>query len=253
MSVTEVRVPNVRTRDLSCEKVHLFLPGYLDGALPADGGRFTRASIHAHIQGCGVCRLELSRYQKLQQLLAKTERVAPPKALGVGIRVALARAREASNPVHWLRRLYDRADLMRQNILAPLALPAAGGLMSAIMVFTLVLPSYARGPLRNLIGVIDEMPAMSFQPARIDTLAGFSVSGLGDSASKAGGVVVEATVGLDGDVVDYRILAGPDNASVRRSLDQILLMSRFHPEVSFGRRIAGGRVVMSFSSVDVKG
>jgi hypothetical protein len=252
MNSTEVRDPNIRTKDLNCEKVQVFLPGYFDGALPADGGRFTRASIHAHIQGCGACRLELSRYQKLQQVLAKTERVAPPNALGVEIRMALARAREASKPSHWLRRLYDRADMMRQNILAPLAVPAAGGLVSAIMIFTMVLPSYATGPLRNLMGVIDEMPAMSFQPARLETLAGFSVSGLGDSASRAG-VVVEATVGVDGDVVDYRILAGPDNPAVRRSLDQILLMSRFHPEVSFGRRIAGGRVIMSFSSVDVKG
>jgi hypothetical protein len=253
MSLAEVHSPKTRKHELNCEKVLLFLPGYLDGALPADGGRFTRASIHAHIQDCGPCKLELSRYQKLQQILAQTERAAPPKELGVGIRMALARAREKSNPVSWLRRVYDRADLMRQNILAPLALPAAGGLISAIMIFTLVLPSYARGPLRNLMGAIDEMPAMSFQPARIDTLAGFSVSGLGDFGSKAGGVIVEATVGVDGDVVDYRIVAGPDNASVRRSLDQILLLSRFHPEVSFGRRIAGGRVVMSFSSVDVKG
>jgi hypothetical protein len=252
MNATEVRDPNVRIKGLSCEKVKVFLPGYFDGALPADGGKFTRASVHAHIQGCGPCRLELSRYQKLQQLLGNTERVAPPNTLSVEIRMALARARENSNPVHWLRRLYDRADLMRQNILAPLAIPAAGGLVSAIMIFTMILPSYANGPLRNFLGVIDEMPAMSFQPARIDTLAGFSVSGLGDSASKSG-VVVEATVGVDGDVVEYRILAGPDNPAVRRSLDQILLMSRFHPEVSFGRRIAGGRVIMSFSSVDVKG
>jgi hypothetical protein len=252
MSATAVRDPNVKIKNLNCEKVQVFLPGYFDGALPADGGRFTRASIHAHIQGCGPCQLELSRYQKLQQLLGKTERVAAPSELSVGIRLALARVREASKPTHWLRRMYDRADMMRQNILAPLALPAAGGLVSAIMIFTMVLPSYATGPLRNLMGVMDEMPAMSFQPARIDTLAGFSVSGLDDSGSRAG-VVVEATVGVDGDVVDYRILAGPDNASVRRSLDQILLMSRFHPEVSFGRRIAGGRVIMSFSSVDVKG
>jgi len=136
--------------------------GYLDGALPTEGGRFTRASIHAHIQDCDPCKLELSRYQKMQQLLARTERVPAPKSLGVEIRVALARAREKSNPVNWLRRLYDRADLMRQNILAPLALPAAGGLISAIMIFTLVLPSYARGPLRNLMGVIDEMPQCHF-------------------------------------------------------------------------------------------
>jgi hypothetical protein len=252
MSATAVRDPNVKMKNLSCEKVRVFLPGYFDGALPANGGRFSRASIHAHIEACGSCRVELSRYQKLQQLLANTNRVEAPSALSVEIRMALARAREASKPSHWLRRFIDRADLMRQNILAPLAIPATGGLVSAVMIFMLVLPSYTAGPLRNLMGVMDEMPAMSFQPARLETLAGFSVSGLGDSASKSG-VVVEATVGVDGDVVDYRILAGPDNAAVRRSLDQILLMSRFHPEVSFGRRIPGGRVIMSFSSVDVKG
>jgi anti-sigma factor RsiW len=254
MSVAVVRDPEVRTKDLSCAKTRIFLPGYLDGALPADGGRFTRASIHAHLQRCAECSVELSRYQKMQQLLAKTEPAAAPKDLGIEIRMALARAREASNPSHWLRRIYDRADLMRQNILAPLVLPVTGGLVSALMVFTLVLPSYAgAGPLRNLMGVIDEMPAISFQPARLDMLAELSVAGLGASASSAGGVVVEATVGVDGDVVDYRILAGPDNPEIRRRLDQILLLSRFHPEVSFGRRVAGGRVVMSFITGDVKG
>src|SRR5882724_2835995 len=135
MSVVDVRSSMARKLDLNCENVLLFLPGYLDGALPTEGGRFTRASIHAHIQDCDPCKLELSRYQKMQQLLARTERVPAPKSLGVEIRVALARAREKSNPVNWLRRLYDRADLMRQNILAPLALPAAGGLISAIMIF----------------------------------------------------------------------------------------------------------------------
>jgi hypothetical protein len=254
MSVAEVRDPVVRTKDLSCAKVKIFLPGYLDGALPADGGKFTRASIGVHLQSCGPCRVELSRYQKMQQLMGKTERVAAPETLGVEIRMALARAREASNPRHWLRRLYDRADLIRQNILAPLALPATGGLVSALLVFTLVLPSYSgAGPLRNLIGVIDEMPAISFQPARLDMLADFSVSGLGDSGSSSGSLVVEATVGVNGDVVDYRILAGPDNPEIRRRLDQILLLSRFHPEVSFGRHVAGGRVVMSFITGDVKG
>ena len=83
MSVTDVRGPIVKNLDLNCAKVLLFLPGYLDGALPTEGGRFTRASIHAHIQDCGPCKLELSRYQKMQQLLARTERVPAPKSLGV--------------------------------------------------------------------------------------------------------------------------------------------------------------------------
>ncbi len=241
-------------REVNCEKVQRALPGYLDGALPAGSGRFSRAAIHAHIVGCDDCREELSRYQRLQQLFAGSERVAPPAHLGVEIRMALARAREISSPAHWFRRLRDRAWLVKENILAPLALPAGGGLLAALMVFAVVLPSYSRvTPLQTLAGFSDNMSSASFQPARLETLAGFPVSGLGDAASSAGVVMVEATVGADGGVVDYRILAGPDNAAVRRTLDEILLFSRFHPQVSFGRAIAGGRVVMSFSTVNVRG
>jgi hypothetical protein len=53
--------------------------------------------------------------------------------------------------------------------------------------------------------------------------------------------------------VDYRILSGPSDAAVRHQLDQVLLFSRFRPSMSFGRPMAGGRVVMSFSAVNVKG
>ena len=58
--------------------------------------------------------------------------------------MALARAREISSPAHWFRRLRDRAWLVKENILAPLALPAGGGLLAALMVFAVVLPSYSR-------------------------------------------------------------------------------------------------------------
>jgi hypothetical protein len=242
-------------REVSCKKVQSLLPGFLDGGLPVESGRYSHAAIHEHVAACGDCREELSRYQKLQQFMAKTERVAPPAQLGLEIRMALARAREISSPAHWFRRLRDRAWLVRENILAPLALPATGGLVAALMVFSVVLPSYSRvGPMQTtLAGFSDDMSSSSFQPARLETLAGFPVSGLGDAGSSAGMVMVEATVDADGGVVDYRILAGPDNAKVRRTLDQILLLSRFHPQVSFGRPIAGGRVVMSFSTVNVKG
>jgi len=63
--------------------------------------------------------------------------------------------------------------------------------------------------------------------------------------------MVEATVGVAGDVVNYRIMAGPDDLATRRELDQVLLFSHFHPATSFGRPIAGGRVILSFGSVTV--
>jgi hypothetical protein len=241
--------------EMSCRRVQRMLPGYLDGAMSMEAGRPSHAAIHAHISGCGDCRAELSRYQRLQQMLAQTERVAPPVNLGVEIRMALARAREVSSPEKWFGKLRDKLWLVGENILAPLALPAAGGLAAALMIFSVVLPSYARvAPMQSLGGWSDDMQTASFQPARLEQLADFSVSDLNDEDSKLGSMIlVEATVGVDGSVVDYQILAGPSSAGVRRQLDQILLFSRFRPQVSFGRPISGGRVVMSFSTVNVKG
>jgi hypothetical protein len=241
-------------REVNCKKVQSLLPGYLDGGLSVETGRYCHAAIHLHIVNCMDCREELFRYEKLQHLMAKSERVAPPAHLGLEIRMALATAREMSRPSHWLRRLRDRAWLVRENILAPLALPATGGLVAALMVFSMVLPSYSRvSRLRTLASFSDEMSSSSFHPAGLDSLAGFTVAGLGDAGSSAGMVMVEATVGVDGSVVDYQIISGPNNAKVRRALDNILLLSRFHPQVSFGRPISGGLVILSFSTVNGQG
>jgi hypothetical protein len=53
--------------------------------------------------------------------------------------------------------------------------------------------------------------------------------------------------------VSYRILAGPDTDTVRRQLDLVLLFSRFRPQMSFGRFTSGGRVVLSFSDLSIRG
>jgi anti-sigma factor RsiW len=239
---------------MRCTDIREVLAGYLDGALPEERDGFSRAAVTEHLSGCEDCRHELSRYQKLGQLMAQSGGVEPPATLGVEIRTALAHARERVTFGDWLRRMRDRVELVRANSVAPIALPATGGLVAALLVFAVVLPFYAKASsLQTESGFSDELPAMVLAPARLETLAGFSAEGLGDASSVAGVVVVEATVGVSGDVVDYRILAGPDDAAVRRTLDNILLLSRFSPQKSFGRPIPGGRVVLSFSTVNVKG
>jgi hypothetical protein len=66
-------------------------------------------------------------------------------------------------------------------------------------------------------------------------------------------LLVEATVNAQGEAVNYRILAGPDDMVIRRQLDLVLLFSRFRPQMSFGRFTSGGRVVLSFSDLSIRG
>ncbi len=239
---------------MKCTKVQELLPGYLDGALPEDRGRLSHGSIHAHLSGCGACREELSRYQRLQQLLGSAERVEPPADLAIQIRVARAKEVESAGTPNWFRRLRDRLDLVRSNVLAPLAVPASGGLVAAMLVFVAVLQFYrGAAPLQLIDGMSDDLPSTLLEPARLESLANFSVSGLSDAGVRSGVMLVEANVGVDGDVLSYRILAGPDTPDVRRALDNLLIFSHFSPQKSFGRPIAGGRVLLSFNNVDVHG
>jgi hypothetical protein len=66
-------------------------------------------------------------------------------------------------------------------------------------------------------------------------------------------LLVEATVNAEGEAASYRILSGPTNQALRRELDQVMLFSRFRPELSFGRPTTGGHVVLSFSEFRVRG
>ena len=142
--------------------------------------------------------------------------------------------------------------LISENILEPLALPATGGVLTAIFAFLFVVQGI-------LVGVpvagANDWPGNLIQPARLESLAPFPVAGIADSGETpdAGLLIVDATLNELGQVVSYNILAGPNDAAVRHQLDQVLLFSRFRPQISFGRPMPGGRVILNFSEVRVRG
>lgn len=237
---------------MNCAEIQSFLAGYLDGALPA-----SRANDHVrvgqHLESCAGCREELERYRQLSTMMARVERPAPPADLAARIRVRLSETRAQSSargPI--LRRWRDRCELVLKNILEPLALPVTGGLVSALTVFAIVCQVLGLGaPLQ---AVTNDTPTSLLQPARIESLAPFPMTGIEDASNGTSHVLlVEATVNADGEAASYRILSGPTNQYLRRELDQVMLFSRFRPELSFGRPTAGGHVVLSFSEFRVRG
>jgi hypothetical protein len=154
--------------------------------------------------------------------------------------------------LHYVRRARTRAELVLKNILEPLALPATGGFTVALVVFVLVCQLLGMGaPLR---AVTNDSPTNLLQPARLEVLAPFPITSLEESGhSGPHALLVEATINAQGEAVMYQILAGPDNHAIRRQLDLLLMFSRFRPQMSFGRFTSGGRVVLSFSDISVRG
>jgi hypothetical protein len=232
---------------MNCREAGRRLPGYVDGAISTGD----HARLRRHLEACGGCRMELDRYHRLMNHLAKIERVAPPRDLAVQIRI---RAAQAVGALSFLRHARDRAVLGFDNFLRPFAVPATGGVLTALVVFVFLVQSILTGvPLGGVVP--NDLPLNLIQPARLESLAPFPVPGLDatEGHSGSGLLLVEATLNAQGQVVSYQILSGPHTTAVERQIDQMLLFSRFRPQFSFGRPTDGGHVLLSFSEVRVRG
>jgi hypothetical protein len=237
---------------VDCEKVKRLLPGYLDGAVPTSTWADTHVSIGHHLETCEGCRDELQVYQAMSSMMSRVQRPMPPADLALQIRVAAAQRLSDRNWLHYVRRARTRAELVLKNILEPLAIPATGGFTVAFVVFVLVCQLLGLGV--PLGAVTNDSPTNLLQPARLEVLAPFPITGLEESGHFGPhALLVEATVNAQGEAVSYRILAGPDTDTVRHQLDLVLLFSRFRPQMSFGRFTSGGRVVLSFSDISIRG
>lgn len=230
---------------MTCREVGRHLPGYLDGAMSAQ----RHAVVHAHLTDCSACRADLEAYSRLGRALAESAPIAPPADLATRIRVQASRVQSQSAS----QRFWVRISVFFDNILRPLAVPATGGLLTAAFAFAFLVQSLIVGiPMGN---IPNDLPTEFVQPARLESLAPFPVAGIigSESPSGAGVLTVDATLNAEGQVADYTILAGPTDAKIRHAIDQLLIFSRFEPELMFGRPTSGGHVVLSFSEIRVRG
>jgi Putative zinc-finger len=238
---------------MKCAQVQRLLPGYLDGALPDRRGSRGHARIAQHLDTCAACRQESERYRELSMMMSSISPVQPPEDLSVSIRIGIAKAREAEGLARKLLRWKNTAELVLENILEPLALPATAGVVVALLVFSMVYQVLGAGI--PLTPATPDSPTNLLQPARLEMLAGFGMSRL-EEMSRTGGqhpLLVEATVSAEGQAVSYRVLSGHVDATAQRELDEVLLFSRFRPQMSFGRPRSGGIVVLSFNQISVHG
>src|SRR4029077_4350440 len=238
---------------MTCGRVIRFLSGYLDGALPESPGSEGNASIGAHLETCPSCRRELERYRRIQRMMSVASRPSPPAQLGVRILLAVSKTRPLGGLGGRLRGAKDRLELMLENIFEPLALPAAGGILVALLVFAVVYQGLGTG--MPVSAATPDSPTNLLQPARLEVLAGFQMTRL-EEMTRTGGqhpLLVEAMVNADGQAFSYRVISGQVDGNMQRELDQVLFFSRFRPQMSFGRPTSGGRVILSFSQIRVRG
>jgi hypothetical protein len=185
------------------------------------------------MNGNSKSRVLLEDDQELRAALRALPRVAPP-GLKTSLRVLASRERQRRVMARFgrwgrLTAWSDRLSLHAGNLMRPLALPLAGGVFSAVVLFGVMLGSTL--PVHANTSPESDVPTM------LTTSAG--VKGLGPIRSWDDGDVVVVDVILDdqGRMIDYAVVSGEavlQDAAMRRSLENKLLFTEFVPATAFG-------------------
>jgi len=223
---------------MKCGDVTELFSPYLDGQV--SGVEMHKLS--RHLEECPRCTREYAAIQRTQQLLAGLGPKKTPVDLALKLRVAISQqAAEVRRP------RYQGLLVRIENAINAFMVPATAGLVSAVLIFGLLLGFFALpGQLRASSG---DVPLMLYTAPQLEqTMFGTSLGSVGDDS-----VVIEAYIDANGRVEDYRILSQPDDAlTMLPEVKKILIFTTFRPALSMGRPTSG-RAVISFSKVSVKG
>jgi hypothetical protein len=221
---------------MNCSVAKGLMSSYADGCVT----RRQLAQMDEHLRGCADCGAQFASLQRTQSLVNSLGRQAPPPDLALRLRVALSQEVANSRRSRW-----EMLRLRWENAFDATMVPATAGLITTLVIFGLLIgvlyPSQVRAS--------NDVPTMLYTPAQLQSTP-FELS---VGVTSADSLVVEAYVGPDGRVQDYRILSAPEDAeAILPQLKNMLIFTTFQPATAFGQPISG-RVILTFSKVQVRG
>jgi hypothetical protein len=186
---------------------------------------------------------------QLSQALRALRGRRPPAGLTTSLRVLASREHQRAQRGSLQETLSTwsvRTRLWIDNLMRPLVVPFAGGILSALALFGIwLVPTY---PLQA-INKFDVPTLLNTDP----TVKRMEAIGLSSSDV----IVVDVSVDDSGQMIDYKIVSGSgvlNDAALRSRLTNMLLLTVFNPATSFGTPTAGRvRISVVSSSIDVKG
>jgi hypothetical protein len=224
-----------------CDAVQARFTEYLDGRLSGRQMQLTAA----HLDGCRECAREWESLRESQSLLASLGSVPEPEDMLLRIRVAVSQERARRR-----RGLFDGWELAWKNTVGPFLLQAGAGFASACLLMGSIIVLVSMFAQPEMAQATKDEPLGNPTAPRLLSLS----DGAGDNeiGEFSAPVVVEAYVNVSGEMYDYRIVSGPDDAATRSKIENLLLTSHFDPARFFGQPVRG-LAVLSFSGVSVRG
>ena len=212
------------------------MSSYLDGAIT----RSQMAQMDEHLRACVECAARFASVQRTQSLVGSLGRKTAPPDLALQLRVALSQELANSGHSRW-----ERLRVRWENAFNATMVPATAGLVTTLIIFGVLISFLYPAQVR----AANDVPTMLYTPAELHSTP-FELS---MGVVNADSLVVEAYVGADGRVQDYRILSAPEEAeAVLPQLKNMLIFTTFQPATAFGQPTAS-RVILTFSKVQVKG
>jgi hypothetical protein len=230
---------------MQCQQVKWMLSVFEDG-VTLDGERL---EILAHLSQCHDCATHAGQLRGVRHSLKNLREADLPSHLEFAL-LSLASRESARKRRHLnfratLRATAETLSLTVNNMMKPLALPAAGGLASAVVLFCMV--------MFNFQGIVTT-PQPNDIPIVLTTYASVQSTFLGFNGDE---LIVDVLVDEGGRVIDYTIPESPLHPrppDARRDLEHSLLFTIFKPATSFGQPIAGWvRLSLRRIETNVKG
>jgi hypothetical protein len=221
---------------MKCSDATQLMSSYLDAAVT----RSELTAIQEHIDSCAACSTRYLSLQRTQRMVGALGRKRVPADLALRLRVAASQEIASGQRSRW--------EMMRvrwENVFNAVMVPATGGFVTTIIMFGLLISFLMPG---QFVGPND-VPTTLYTPPQLQS----SPFQLAMDPAHSEPLIVEAYVGADGRVQDYRVLSGAENGNeVLSELKNMLIFATFRPATSFGRPTAG-RAILAFSKIQVRG
>jgi Putative zinc-finger len=222
---------------MNCSVAQKLLSSYIDGCV----SRRQLAEMNEHVNACPECGARFTSMQRMQSLVGSLGRKVAPPDLSLKLRVALSQEMANARRSRW-----EMLRVRWENAFNAIMVPATAGLVTTLIIFG-VLIGFLYAPAQ--VRASNDVPTVLYTPAQLRSTPFDLTMGVTSAES----LVVEAYVGPDGRVQDYRILSAPEDAeAILPQLKNMLIFTTFQPATAFGQPTSG-RVILTFSKVQVKG
>lgn len=226
--------------DFSCGSVRPVMWDYVEGIVD----EVDRIGIGYHLRECRDCELHRKEVRSLRMGLRHLPVPQVPSMVTTRLKVIASRERSRQlvrrDLQSWAAELRSRAKLVFDNLLRPLAVPAAGGILASSICFGTIMNN-----LHVHVQWDNDVPIGISTDVGIEDISPFS----------SGSQDFKVLLSLDGDgnVTDFEV---PQTAKVTsdeiQQIGNLVLYSTFTPAMRGGRRVSSKRYFL-LSHISVRG